>query len=76
MARVFWMSRTDDKISRYRIDRAKKLPPTVSRLRLAYHQGLMLIDDTEAIVDWNQTNVSEMAAVDLYILVRILGMGL
>lgn len=33
MARVFWMSRTDDQISRYRLDRVKKLPPTVSYWR-------------------------------------------
>ena len=33
MARVFWMSRTDDQISRYRLDRVKKLPPTVSYSR-------------------------------------------
>lgn len=30
MAKVFWMSGEDDEISRWRLDRAKKLPSTVS----------------------------------------------
>jgi len=30
MAKVFWMSGEDDRISRWRLDRVKKLPPTVS----------------------------------------------
>ena len=30
MAKVFWMSGEDDRISRWRLDRVRKLPPTVS----------------------------------------------
>jgi ACS family pantothenate transporter-like MFS transporter len=29
MAKVFWMSNEDDRISRWRLDRVKKMPPTV-----------------------------------------------
>jgi hypothetical protein len=33
MAKVFWMSNEDDRISRWRLDRVKKMPPTVNTER-------------------------------------------
>jgi hypothetical protein len=36
MAKVFWMSREDDQISRWRLDKVKKLPPTVRLVPFPY----------------------------------------
>lgn len=49
MAKVFWMSGEDDKISRWRLDRVKKLPPTVS---LTNESQILLLANRQKL-SWN-----------------------
>lgn len=73
------MSRTDDQISRYRLDRVKKLPSTVSRrfLHAAQITGtLTLTRGVEIVLGRCEADIQRLAIMGFYLFIRLLGMGI